>query len=73
MYLKIIPLVGEFLAIESRATVDLPKPEKRFDYYRVLSVAHIMYQTKHRKGEILEGKSEATILVKYLGNEKLRS
>lgn len=64
------PRVGEYLAVEVEETTNLPKPEKRFEYYKVVSIANIIYQTKHIKGQIISGKNEATILVKYVGNEK---
>lgn len=63
------PRIGELIAIEMEDTIDNSINDKKFEYYKIISIANIFYRSKVGKDGIISGKKEATILVKYIGEK----
>lgn len=56
------PREGEFIAIEKEETQSLPKPDKRYELYKVVNVTTTFYKTK----PLQKSKKEGVIVVEYL-------
>ncbi len=63
------PRIGELIAIEMEDTIDNSINDKKFEYYKIISIANIFYRSKVGKDGLISGKKEATILVKYIGKK----
>ena len=61
------PRVGEYIAVEVKETAQEAYYDKRFEYYQVMAVTHIIYKSKNL---LHRPKKEATIVVKHVGNAK---
>lgn len=64
------PRVGEYLAVEVEDTVYEPKMDKRFLYYKVILVTHIIYRKRKTARGFYRPEKEATIIVEFVGREK---